>query len=467
MDQIYKRDRFIFLYATYRGCVLNNQGTLRPNCSQPVTCVVSLARRKQKWSVDPRNSAWSKDESKFGQKMLERMGWSKGKGLGRTEQGSTEHIKVKVKNNQLGLGTTASHEDNWIAHQDDFNQLLADLNNCHGQNTANEAPSEEKQQEKSFSLEEKSKTSRKRVHYMKFTKGKDLSSRSQTDLACIFGKRGTKRIAEDQEEESSGPDSQGMNEKETRAVTAPATKVTTPEPDVEAITKTVTSNLSMQEYFAQRMAQLKRGRGEAPTATSSPETSDTQQVPADFVPDHTEELTSKKKKKKKRRKREREEDDVVVVKQECVVAPVSEGREKKRKGEREEDDVVVVKEECVVAPVSEGREKKRKGEREEDDVVVVVKEECVVAPVSEGREKKRQRKRAEKEVLAEDCSATTGVEQNYQDRQIVDLTTECEVVNKKWGEEVVVVEDEVIAVKEKKSKKDKKKKKKRTDLHSL
>nr|XP_029512113.1 PIN2/TERF1-interacting telomerase inhibitor 1-like [Oncorhynchus nerka] len=128
-------------------------------------------RKKQKWSVDPRNSAWSKDESKFGQKMLERMGWSKGKGLGRTEQGSTEHIKVKVKNNQLGLGTTASHEDNWIAHQDDFNQLLADLNNCHGQNTANEAPSEEKQQEKSFSLEEKSKTSRKRVHYMKFTKG--------------------------------------------------------------------------------------------------------------------------------------------------------------------------------------------------------------------------------------------------------------------------------------------------------
>uniref|UniRef100_A0A8C8HN28 G-patch domain-containing protein n=1 Tax=Oncorhynchus tshawytscha TaxID=74940 RepID=A0A8C8HN28_ONCTS len=336
---------------------------------------------KQKWSVDPRNSAWSKDESKFGQKMLERMGWSKGKGLGRTEQGSTEHIKVKVKNNQLGLGTTASHEDNWIAHQDDFNQLLADLNNCHGQNTANEAPSEEKQQEKSFSLEEKSKTSRKRVHYMKFTKGKDLSSRSQTDLACIFGKRGTK-------------------------LTAPATKVTTPEPDVEAITKTVTSNLSMQEYFAQRMAQLKKGRGEAPTATSSPETSDTQQVPADFVTDHTEELTSKKKKKKRRKR--------------------------------------------------------------EEDGVVVVKEECVVAPVSEGREKKRKRKRAEKEVLAEDCSATTGVEQNYQDRQIVDLTTECEVVNKKWGEEVVVVEDEVIAVKEKKSKKDKKKKKKkRIDLHSL
>ncbi|NXL47172.1 PINX1 inhibitor, partial [Podilymbus podiceps] len=93
----------------------------------------ALARRRQKWSVDPRNNAWSKDESKFGQKMLEKMGWSKGKGLGAQEQGSTEHIKVQVKNNTLGLGATINYEDNWIAHQDDFNKLLAELNDCHGQ----------------------------------------------------------------------------------------------------------------------------------------------------------------------------------------------------------------------------------------------------------------------------------------------------------------------------------------------
>ncbi|XDV41954.1 hypothetical protein PO909_010723 [Leuciscus waleckii] len=116
--------------------------------------------------------------------MLERMGWAKGKGLGRSEQGSTENIKVKAKNNKLGLGTSVNNEDNWIAHQDDFNQLLAELNNCHGQNHTDNPT-----QEQGFSLEEKSKTSKKRVHYMKFTKGKDLSSRSKTDLACIFGKR--------------------------------------------------------------------------------------------------------------------------------------------------------------------------------------------------------------------------------------------------------------------------------------
>ncbi|CAG09106.1 unnamed protein product, partial [Tetraodon nigroviridis] len=143
-------------------------------------------RRKVKWSVDPRNSTWSNDESKFGQKMLERMGWSKGKGLGRSEQGCTDHIKVKLKNDSYGLGANASYEDNWIAHQDDFNELLAQLNSHHGHDKSIEPPTEE---QKGFSLEEKSKMSRKRVHYTKFTKGKDLSSRTETDLNCIFGRR--------------------------------------------------------------------------------------------------------------------------------------------------------------------------------------------------------------------------------------------------------------------------------------
>ncbi|KGL95697.1 PIN2/TERF1-interacting telomerase inhibitor 1, partial [Charadrius vociferus] len=184
----------------------------------------ALARRRQKWSVDPRNSAWSKDESKFGQKMLEKMGWSKGKGLGAQEQGNTEHIKVQVKNNTLGLGATINYEDNWIAHQDDFNQLLAELNDCHGQGeTVNN-------QKKAFSLEEKSKSSKKRVHYMKFAKGKDLSSRSEDDLSCIFGKR--QKSMKTQQGSGCLPEpADGYN--------------------------TVKSVLTVQEYFAKRMAKLK------------------------------------------------------------------------------------------------------------------------------------------------------------------------------------------------------------------
>lgn len=43
-------------------------------------------RRKQKWAVDPQNTAWSNDESKFGQRMLEKMGWSKGKVRGKEQK---------------------------------------------------------------------------------------------------------------------------------------------------------------------------------------------------------------------------------------------------------------------------------------------------------------------------------------------------------------------------------------------
>ena len=42
------------------------------------------------------------DKSKFGYRMLEKMGWKEGKGLGAEEGGSTEHIPVQQKDNLLG-----------------------------------------------------------------------------------------------------------------------------------------------------------------------------------------------------------------------------------------------------------------------------------------------------------------------------------------------------------------------------
>ena len=53
---------------------------------------VSLAepRRRQKWTLNPRGNLWANDESKFGQKLMEKMGWEKGKGLGAKENGRVE-----------------------------------------------------------------------------------------------------------------------------------------------------------------------------------------------------------------------------------------------------------------------------------------------------------------------------------------------------------------------------------------
>lgn len=42
------------------------------------------------------------DDSKFGQKMLEKMGWKHGQGIGLNNQGITENIKVRLKLDSKG-----------------------------------------------------------------------------------------------------------------------------------------------------------------------------------------------------------------------------------------------------------------------------------------------------------------------------------------------------------------------------
>ena len=49
---------------------------------------------------------------------MEKMGWSKGKGLGAREQGEIDHISVKFKDKEdvKGVGFEG-HDATWIAHQ--------------------------------------------------------------------------------------------------------------------------------------------------------------------------------------------------------------------------------------------------------------------------------------------------------------------------------------------------------------
>ncbi|KAL0080150.1 hypothetical protein J3Q64DRAFT_1752936 [Phycomyces blakesleeanus] len=85
-------------------------------------------KTKQRLSADPNNLNWSKDQSKFGFKMLMKMGWAPGKGLGVNEDGSKDHVKIKLKDDTLGLGASKKTVDNWLGNTDAFSQLLADLN---------------------------------------------------------------------------------------------------------------------------------------------------------------------------------------------------------------------------------------------------------------------------------------------------------------------------------------------------
>lgn len=65
--------------------------------------------------------------------MMSKMGWQDGQGLGRNKDGNTDHIKVRVKNNALGVGAKKGNDDNWLELQASFNNLLENLTQSHAQ----------------------------------------------------------------------------------------------------------------------------------------------------------------------------------------------------------------------------------------------------------------------------------------------------------------------------------------------
>ena len=66
---------------------------------------LAAVKTRQKFGLDPRNTAWSNDQSRFGHKHLMRFGWQPGQGLGtQPVQSMKTHIKVSIKDDNLGLG---------------------------------------------------------------------------------------------------------------------------------------------------------------------------------------------------------------------------------------------------------------------------------------------------------------------------------------------------------------------------
>ncbi|KAJ2390898.1 hypothetical protein GGI23_005532 [Coemansia sp. RSA 2559] len=94
-------------------------------------------KKREILAADPRNTNWSGDKGRFGFRMLEKMGWSEGKGLGAQEDGMREHVKIKLKTNSFGVGADKKNIRNWLANADGFSELLDRLN------SGNATPTEE------------------------------------------------------------------------------------------------------------------------------------------------------------------------------------------------------------------------------------------------------------------------------------------------------------------------------------
>ena len=52
-------------------------------------------------------------DDSFGRKMLEKLGWKEGDGLGKRRDGMADHIRVKQRAAGLGLGAATSPPSEW------------------------------------------------------------------------------------------------------------------------------------------------------------------------------------------------------------------------------------------------------------------------------------------------------------------------------------------------------------------
>ncbi|XP_022094096.1 PIN2/TERF1-interacting telomerase inhibitor 1-like [Acanthaster planci] len=292
-----------------------------------VMAMLAEPKRRQKLSSDPRNKAWTNNENKFGEKLMKKMGWQQGKGLGMNEDGMTSHIKVTVKNNVLGLGCSQQHDDNWIGHQDDFNDLLSSLNEDHGTSDDTKTPSIPQ------NLQEKSKKAKHRVHYKRFARGKDLSSCSSSDMNCIMGVRSNGDTPNDQSRVQSETNSEDDSDVECGARAGLGCGSSSLRQSNSTVhnsfgVQTVTSSNSIQEYFSRKMKELQeKRRAEAVSHSNAVAGSNTKPNDAEFantVPDDTSELANgrdwdvdtccgiEKKRKKSKKKRTKEKEGALV-----------------------------------------------------------------------------------------------------------------------------------------------------------
>jgi len=150
---------------------------------------------------DTRNDAWASDQSMFGQRMLLKMGWSKGKGLGKDQQGTSTNLRALRREDGLGIGakTDTFGSDGFSTTSRNFHGLLASLKTEHGEEGI-EAVKKQKKREKKRDKKMKKKkkedggssitlaTNRVSAgHSRKMLESKDLGKKTKEEMAAIFG----------------------------------------------------------------------------------------------------------------------------------------------------------------------------------------------------------------------------------------------------------------------------------------
>ncbi|KAG5446368.1 PIN2/TERF1-interacting telomerase inhibitor 1, variant 2 [Clonorchis sinensis] len=187
--------------------------------------MLSEPRKKVRYSTNPNGSLWVNDTAGFGRQMLERLGWTPGSGLGKREDGIPKPLKPHGQKGREGLGKKIDYQLGGSKQLDDYAQLLKELNSSY---------ESKKRSNSSTSLEDLSKSSSNRLHYPKFVRAKDASRYDEKSLAIILGLK----PAESKQQSTPKPT----------------------EPPNDFGVKTVSSSLSINDYFKKRRAELQESR---------------------------------------------------------------------------------------------------------------------------------------------------------------------------------------------------------------
>eukprot|EP00976_Prorocentrum_cordatum_P056924 1148529-Prorocentrum_minimum.AAC.4 len=146
----------------------------------------------------------------MGFKMLQKLGWSEGKGLGANEDGIATHVRVKKRRENTGIGAdvTENSKFNWTVNTQAFDAVLAGLNSVHGQTkSGSEGESEGDESEEEKKSANDSKVGKKK--------------RKEKEKQSKKGKKKTQDSGKSkQEEESSGSDEDEETSKKQMVVRA-------------------------------------------------------------------------------------------------------------------------------------------------------------------------------------------------------------------------------------------------------